>query len=445
MNLKARIIGSDRSGSRKLFTDGTNELTSGELFESSISIGDMQVADTGVAICMHSAFDFIRTICALDGRVKFLLLLSPDLSRHDIQILQQTTGSLCLITDRNDLAEIAQPWQFLSGKQHACSNSGSTWLMTTSGTTGQPKIIAHTLESLTAKLRPPKLDAHPVWGLLYEPSRFAGLQVVLQSLLGGGCLVVPDRMLSVASQLSLLANERCTHLSGTPSLWRKLLMSPAAEKLELQQITLGGETADERVLKALAQCYPKARITQIYASTEAGVGFSSHDGMPGFPMQCLESRLGYPDFKIMDGELWARRPHALQPMSAFDMPKIDEDGYFGTGDMVEMVGQRILFRGRQDGVANVGGTKIHIEDVEAVVRQHEQVLECRISKKPSSILGTVLSLQVVARGPGADPQKLQHEITTWCRSMLPRAARPVTTTIVPSLPTNASGKVSREP
>jgi acyl-CoA synthetase (AMP-forming)/AMP-acid ligase II len=437
MSLAARLALQGGPDTRLAVTDGSRGLTVGELSHSTIQITEDMIRD-GVALCLRTVPDFILAIAALDGRVSKILLLSPDLGRAEMQGLLQSAGITCLFTDRPDLADVGQPLICVTTNPPPPHDCETTWLMTTSGTTGTPKIVAHRLAGLAATVKSTAKETRPVWGLLYEPSRFAGLQVILQALLGHGCLVAPNRTLPVPEQLGILADAGCTHLSGTPSLWRKLLLSPASEKLALRQITLGGETADARVLTSLAALYPQARITQIYASTEAGVGFSSHDGKPGFPMACLEPKPGQPDFKIHDGELWARtgRVEALPTAT-------DADGYFGTGDSVEVIDGRLLFRGRRDAVANVGGIKIRVEDVENIVRENEHVFDCQVALKPSPILGTVLTLQVVARNPDADHTQLRSDIGAWCRSRLPREACPVSTRIVASLDMNAAGKVWR--
>jgi acyl-CoA synthetase (AMP-forming)/AMP-acid ligase II len=444
MTLKARLGLVGGPDTHLVVTDGSRELTLQDVMGASVDVtGPM--ADGGVALCLRQALDVIAALVALDGNVSKLLLLSTELARADITTLMTSANITSLITDREDLDDVGRPLEFGSAGPHAPPALATTWLMTTSGTTATPKIVAHTLQSLVATVKPAKKDLRPVWGLLYEPSRFAGLQVILQSLLGEGSLVAPDRALPISDQLFMLAKAGCTHLSGTPSLWRKLLLSPAVEKLALRQITLGGETADARVLTSLRDLFPQAKVTQIYASTEAGVGFSNHDAWPGFPLHCLEAKSGLPDFRIKDGELWARPAQLPNRAAFFASPAQDEDGYFCTGDSVEVVGERLFFRGRRDAVANVGGIKIPIERVETIVREFDQVQDCQVSMKPSPILGTVLTLQVVARNPAADPEKLRIDVNAWCRSRLPREACPVSTKIVAKLDVNAAGKVSRRP
>jgi acyl-CoA synthetase (AMP-forming)/AMP-acid ligase II len=435
MTLKASLGLPARPDTDLVIADGVRGLTVRQVLDGTLNVTDN--SRVGVALCLRTAPDFIMAVAALDGCVSRLLLLSADLGRTEVENLLMSEGMTCLITDRPDLADLGHPLDFITGRSQSTQDVITTWLLTTSGTTGTPKIVAHTLAGLVATVKSAQPALRPVWGLLYEPSRFAGLQVILQALLGHGSLVAPDRALPVADQLGILADAGCTHLSGTPSLWRKLLLSPASEKLALRQITLGGEVADGRVLKLLAEQFPLARITQIYASTEAGVGFSSHDGMPGFPVSCLVSKAGQPDFKILEGELWASTRYLSASLAK------DPDGFFNTGDSVDIVDGRLFFLGRRDAVANVGGIKIRIEDVEAVVRENEHVFDCHVAPKPSPILGTVLTLQVVARNPSADHTQLRSDIGAWCRSRLPREACPVSTKIVASLDMNAAGKVSR--
>ena len=80
-----------------------------------------------------------------------------------------------------------------------------------------------------------------------------------------------------------LAAANATHISGTPSHWRKVLMSGEARRIAPKRVRLSGEIADDAVLAALAALYPQAQVEHAYASTEAGVGFASATAAPAFP------------------------------------------------------------------------------------------------------------------------------------------------------------------
>ncbi len=87
----------------------------------------------------------------------------------------------------------------------------------------------------------------------------------------------------VAEHLARLARHGVTHLSGTPSHWRRALMNPAIGTIAPRYVRLSGEIADQAVLDGLRAAFPDAAIGHAYASTEAGVAFEVNDGLAGFP------------------------------------------------------------------------------------------------------------------------------------------------------------------
>ncbi|MGL4281630.1 MAG: AMP-binding protein, partial [Albidovulum sp.] len=198
--------------------------------------------DARVALCFDDPLSLLRAIVALDGRVASMLLLSGALDAATVGQLTARDGCATLLTDRPELGGIAGATGFgdAIGEGRVAPAAETRWLMTTSGTTGIPKIVPHSLKSLARSVyRFAPADA-PTWGLLYDPTRFAGLQVTLQALIGGGRLVVADTHRPIAEQIAALAENGTTHLSATPTLWRRILMVPGHRDLPLKQVTLGG-------------------------------------------------------------------------------------------------------------------------------------------------------------------------------------------------------------
>ena len=67
-------------------------------------------------------------------------------------------------------------------------------LMETSGTTGTPKVVIHSMQSLLSGVRPRPANAPPArWLLTYPVSAFAGLQVLLTALASGDELVARNK------------------------------------------------------------------------------------------------------------------------------------------------------------------------------------------------------------------------------------------------------------
>ncbi|MCR6660185.1 MAG: AMP-binding protein [Asticcacaulis sp.] len=332
-----------------------------------------------VAVRLADPLKLALAVIALDGQVERLLLLSSDMSDAEARDLLAQFGGDALLTDTlsesgRDGPEIIWRKTPKPGKgadTPPTSRVTTEWIFATSGTTGTPKLVAHSLASLT---RTTKLftGAPRRWGQMYNIARFAGIQVFLQGLTGGS-LLLPTADTGLPEQLVFLAAKGCTALSATPTLWRKILMTPGHEVLPLEQVTLGGEIADGAILSALTRTYPAARVVHIYASTEAGAAFSVRDGRPGFPVSYLHDAPGGVRLKVVDGRLFVRtrstRATYLNRQEAF----ADAEGFVDTGDRVEIDGDRCLFLGRENGAINVGGNKVYPEEVEHVLLAHPAV------------------------------------------------------------------------
>ena len=296
---------SSRGDRETLALSWRETFTAGDAREAAASQYEALGSQTKVAVQLSDPVEFVRTLVRLDGKVSALLLLAPALPRETVDVLMKSSGASVLLDD-----ESRPPL-------HRFNLEDSTrvethWLMTTSGTTGTPKVVEHHLSSLARTVKSTRGAGEvPHWGMLYDPSRFAGLQVVLQSLIGGGRLLIPNPEGPLSDRIAVLTANACTHLSATPSLWRKLLMLPSSADLPLRQITIGGEIAESRLLQALTHKFPAARITHIYASTEVGVGFAVNDRQAGFPLEFVSAGTGAVDLRIRDGLLWARPPKGL--------------------------------------------------------------------------------------------------------------------------------------
>jgi acyl-coenzyme A synthetase/AMP-(fatty) acid ligase len=252
--------------------------------------------------------------------------------------------------------------------------------------------------------------------------------------------VLSDAQEDVGDFLTRLGRHGVTHLTGTPSHWRRALMSPANAHINPRYIRLSGETADQAILDSLKSRFPGAAIGHAYASTEAGVGFEVTNGLEGFPASFV-GRSGPVEMIVVDGALHIRSPRTAS--AYIGGGDLMSDGFVDTGDMVELRGKRYYFAGRRGGIINVGGHKINPEEVEAVINRHPGVRASRVSGRKSPITGAIVIADVVLSDAANDNATFKDALLTMCRETLPAFKVPVMLRFVPALELTAGGKVSR--
>jgi acyl-CoA synthetase (AMP-forming)/AMP-acid ligase II len=330
--------------------------------------------------------------------------------------------------------------------QRKASFVESEWVLATSGTTKFPKLVVHTLRTLSKSVRrDPGVGREFCWGLLYDLNRFAGLQVFFQAILGGSRLVLIPKRMPLEAAIDHLCQSGCNALSATPTMWRRLLMTPGSDKLALRQVTLGGEIADAAVLNALRAAYPMARVVHIYASTEAGVGFAVSDGREGFPVNYLERGVRGVELRVdAEGILQIRPAITGQKYLQEATGLAATDGYLSTGDRVEIVGDRVHFLGRDSGAINVGGNKVQPEEVERVLLSHPAVAFATVLPKQSGIMGALIEARVVLQPQALNAKNATAELREWCTSRLERYKVPAFIRIVNEVDMSETGKVSRK-
>lgn len=304
----------------------------------------------------------------------------------------------------------------------AITDQGRVLLLETSGTTGTPKRVARPFTDVLRGIKGSQADNRACWLLTYDACGFAGLQVLLTALAGGGTLLA-DPTADAAGLARLAMTGRATHISATPSFWRVLLLSGAAPPLA--RITLGGEAVDQPLLDALSARFPDVPVRCIYASTELGSLFAVADGREGFPAVWLSQPPGQVSFRIQNDMLQAQ---------------VNGD-WCDTGDLVEIIEGRVLFRGRNDFVINVGGAKVNPALAERRLLSLSGVVDATVYGIASPITGSLLAADILAPDWHADDAWRSR--VAQAMADLPPPARPRRLRLVDGLTLSAAGKKHR--
>ncbi len=390
----------------------------------------------------------------MDGVAGRMLLCPPDLNAEHIQTLIEDAAIDAVVTDdparwvEAGVKPVIPVGPFERAAVAARTERATEWLMLTSGTSGVPKIVSHSLEGLTGAIVADGAarGASQVWATFYDIRRYGGLQIFLRAIIGGGSMVLSKPGEPIADYVARLHARGVTHISGTPSHWRKLLMSGSASGFSPFYVRLSGEIADQAVLDGLSRAFPGASVGHAYASTEAGVGFAVNDGLEGFPAAMVEHSRDDVEMKVEDGSLRIRSRRTAHGYVGKNVAALtDSDGFVDTGDMVERRGDRYHFVGRRGGIINIGGLKVHPEEIEAVINRQSEVRMSRARSRRSPITGAIVVADVILAEDEdlSRSDEIRARILADCRASLAPHKVPAVIRFVESLDITAAGKLAR--
>jgi acyl-CoA synthetase (AMP-forming)/AMP-acid ligase II len=422
--------------------------------ESSLAHSQAELAGKSVLIAVHDQLNAALALIELDGIARRMVVYPLGVPPEYLAEIAATAEIDAVISDapQSDFAALPDHLFVKSSLELTAAapvrerQQPTEWILLTSGTTGVPKLVVHSLTSLAgATKHGGALGNRSVWSTFYDIRRYGGLQIFLRAMLGGGSMVLSNAQEATADFLRRAGAAGVTHISGTPSHWRRALMSPQAHALAPRYARLSGEISDQPILDHLQAAFPQASVAHAFASTEAGVAFDVGDGLAGFPADLI----GRPDFpvelKIEDGSLRIRSNRIGTRYLGNNGDLAASDGFVDTGDMLERHGDRYYFVGRRGGIINVGGQKVHPEEVEAVINRHPAVQLSLVRARKNPITGAIVAAEIVPKpeAAGAAPDTLKQEILAICREALPAHKVPAAIRIVPSLRVTAAGKLDR--
>lgn len=316
------------------------------------------------------------------------------------------------------------------GGDYELANGTTKLTIFTSGTSGMPKRNTHLLDQLIKQFDYQKTNkVEKIWGLMYQTSRMAAIQVLLNSYARNESVVCTKNQTTLREKVRTFGANGVNALSGTPSMFRYLSQFDEFRKLALTQLTLGGELVDQKILDTLKGYFPHSRITHIYASTEVGLGFAVSDGLSGFPAEYLSR--SFERFKLLsiNDEL----------VFAFPGNSTNPEGFsVFSGDVIRNDGERVFFIGRRSGMVNVGGSKVFPEEVEEMIRGLVGVSDAYVYSVKSSQMGEILQAKVIC-----EPSLNQASIRSRLKELLPSHKVPALIDIVQELPISTSGKILR--
>ena len=292
----------------------------------------------------------------------------------------------------------------------------------TSGTSGRPKAIVHNMLFLLEKFsmrQSRSVRAIPF--LLFD--HMGGFNTLMSILLGRGSIVFSEAR-SIDAILAHIEKFKVDLLPTTPTFLSMMLVSEAWKRFDLSSlkiVTYGTEVMNEALLGRLNEVLPDVRFKQTYGLSEVGVLMTSSRGNDNTWVKLVGEGL---ETKIEDGILWVKTSSVMVGRVIFDDSdgrfEPNEDEWFCTGDMVDVDGEYLRFKGRATDIINVSGLKVYPNEVENCLMTLECVANVVVFGKKNRLVGEVVAAQIELRDADADVAETRSRIMAHCAANLDR-------------------------
>ena len=243
-------------------------------------------------------------------------------------------------------------------------------IVTTSGSTGNPKSVLLSAQSLLASTRSTHKHLSATigqrWSLLLPINHIAGLNVLIRSIELG---TTPVGVESTADYTAIVPTQLHRAMNGDDVLWNHLKKCNA--------VLVGGAPLDSK-LKHQATISGINVITT-YGMTESCGGLI-YDGQP----------LDGVEVSIKDGRIALRAPHLALGYLEGALPKVD--GWFVTNDLGEIQDGEVKVLGRVDDQIISGGEKISLSAIETFLQQEFEAQEIAAFSQPDPQWGEQLCI-----------------------------------------------------
>lgn len=259
----------------------------------------------------------------------------------------------------------------------------------TSGSTGEGKCALHKFSSLTYRVKK-EVKRKALRSLIFlKMDHIGGINTIFSILFRGGTMIlIKDR--SIPNVCSLIEKYKVELLPTTPSFINMMIISGAYKDYDLSSlilITYGTEPMPDVTLKVLNEEMPNVKIRQTYGLTEMGIFPTKSQGSASVYMKVGDGEV---ETKIVNNILMIRSPYAM--LGYLNAPNpFDEEGWYNTGDEVEVDGEYIRILGRKEEIINVAGEKVFPAEVEGVLSNISNVADVVVHGKKSSVTGQIVT------------------------------------------------------
>ncbi len=338
----------------------------------------------------------IEYFLALLSRGNTVALLSPQ-NQNIESIVQDANIEKVFMFDENSRLsskEFESPLRNNKLVQQLFDQAEPGFILFSSGTTGKPKAILHSVENFLKSFENAKKKFSTLAFLLFD--HVAGVDTLFYTLFSKGTLVLPNSR-KPADICDLLEKHKVEVLPASPSFLRLLYMSGEYQSADLSSVkivTFGSEPMNETGLINLKTMFPQAKSIQKYGTSEFGSPRSKSREGNGLWIHMNNENC---QTKVVEDTLWVKSSGSMLGYLNAPQPEI-VDGWMNTGDRVEVDGEWIRILGRESDIINVGGEKVYPSEVENIINELDFVEDVLVYGEENAIMGNMVCARLKISG-----------------------------------------------
>jgi acyl-CoA synthetase (AMP-forming)/AMP-acid ligase II len=256
--------------------------------------------------------------------------------------------------------------------------------------------------------------------LLFD--HWGGLNTLFHTLSCGG-VVLSLHERSPEKVCAFIEKHKIELLPASPTFLNLLILSESYKNYDLSSlklITYGTEPMPESTLKRIKEIFHSVKLQQTYGLIELGVLRSKSKSEDS-----LWVKIGGEGYstRVVDGILQIKADSAMLGYLNAPSP-FTEDGYFITGDAVNVEGEYLKILGRKSELINVGGEKVYPVEVENVIIQFHNVSDVTVFSEKNPITGNIVCARISLINP-VDKKEFIKNLKKYCRERLQSYKVPV--------------------
>ncbi|CAD5323235.1 unnamed protein product [Arabidopsis thaliana] len=357
----------------------------------------------------------------------------------------------------------------------------------TSGTTGKPKGVVHTHNSINSQVRMlteaweytsadhflhclPLHHVHGLFNALFAPLYARSLVEFLPKFSVSGIWRRWRESYPVNDEKT---NDSITVFTGVPTMYTRLIQGYEAMDKEMQdssafaarklRLMMSGSSALPRPVMHQWESITGHRLLERYGMTEFVMAMSNplrgarKAGTVGKPLPGVEAKIKEDENDANGvGEICVKSPSLFKEY--WNLPEVTkesftEDGYFKTGDAgrVDEDGYYVILGRNSADIMKVGGYKLSALEIESTLLEHPTVAECCVLGLTDNDYGEAVTAIIIAesaakkrREDESKPVITLEELCGWAKDKLAPYKLPTRLLIWESLPRNAMGKVNKK-